>query len=1217
MSEINTLDQSIQQDELLDISVERVAKLPVPLLVIGLGGTGAGIVNTIKTTFAQRYILPKDKAGQNIPIPAHTAYLSIDTDEKAKGGLDNNEFLNISVESLSSILDPKQRAFNLTAYENRWVNNKLNSASSGMGAGTYRQSARFMLSRKYNEVSTAIKGALTSISTVHLGDTEQLGRMEIVICAGICGGTGSGTFLDVPQIVRHIMATEPALAGKAYQITGYIVMPDVSLLPLAGNPLANVLSMNGYAALKELDFWMNVGEHKTPYTMQFGDNAKVDWSMPPYDKCILMSGKSVNGSAFADAARVVQTTIAENLLHYLANELPAKDANGQAQYTYISYEDNLKANITAMPKRLPVNYAYRAIGAYSKRIPKKKTLYFEGIQLFDTFLPLRDQYGRLAPDDTLLKDGQTVQRAQKVVGNAGQLHANFAQTLALPGFCNVTAADKPRIEAMQQMNPRPHDQEDVRPQQWITSIVKPAAGQSAEQYLTAAWNRFSEFCAFVMSKPELGPYALRDYLDHPDKGLIRALQEQADGWQNLARNFRNNLAALKQACTATWPDFEHPPLLSKTKAIEAYLQNLNNYYAGLRKAVFMDAYAGAVQKMMLRVKEYLAQGLKPMCSDVEKLYEMFHEVENEDSNLGSDVIDINVLKPRIEQQFASGNENKKITLAFLKALCLESLKCVKNADSDTSGVTFVYRKEGRNNLLEVMRDALNECFDGINNQSLDQLMMQAVGEDVALQQRFMEDIAESVMASAHPLFSQDASAAGEVKADYSYLSVPDNAPEHIKHFNNVLTSKHVQAKGSSLRDHINCLMAWDGLPMYRYSMMQQLRGAYANALSDPRVSMGVHLVWSGEAEADYVNNWCKLPEPRPFYYFAAHGDSVEENAWNEARKLTDRAIESGMLEVDVSNHAPKFKLHVFWTDAHQTTPLPANVLTDKVSSIMNQKMDPATGATLNPAQKLAMIQAYEAQAAVTVLEPGKGSDCMAPYLGMEGMDINPWDDNIVINPLRRKVAEENHKKLSNVMAAAVLSAQPRLLLVIRDQIEGFECIAAEKDKIEGQSRIWNPRIAYAETYGKMMLHGLLRFSAVGATFTDEMGTLTPVIQEVLVKDDIKGQTILTKVGAYLADLPDSNQIRMLLDHQVNLKETEFAQKDLNGLLTKEECQNIMAVCDRMKMLVENELRQKKAGLTQLGADVATLNKNIEMLSGVVAFLDQRKQQLVFVTSMMP
>lgn len=38
-----------------DLSIDRVDKIPVPLLVVGLGGTGCDALLTIKQTFAERY----------------------------------------------------------------------------------------------------------------------------------------------------------------------------------------------------------------------------------------------------------------------------------------------------------------------------------------------------------------------------------------------------------------------------------------------------------------------------------------------------------------------------------------------------------------------------------------------------------------------------------------------------------------------------------------------------------------------------------------------------------------------------------------------------------------------------------------------------------------------------------------------------------------------------------------------------------------------------------------------------------------------------------------------------------------------------------------------------------------------------------------------------------------------------------------------------------
>ena len=78
MSE-TTVQGNIVMDEQLNIAIDRVEKLDDPLLVIGLGGTGADILLTIKRMFAERFTLPRDESGNPIPIPRRTDYLAIDS----------------------------------------------------------------------------------------------------------------------------------------------------------------------------------------------------------------------------------------------------------------------------------------------------------------------------------------------------------------------------------------------------------------------------------------------------------------------------------------------------------------------------------------------------------------------------------------------------------------------------------------------------------------------------------------------------------------------------------------------------------------------------------------------------------------------------------------------------------------------------------------------------------------------------------------------------------------------------------------------------------------------------------------------------------------------------------------------------------------------------------------------------------------------------------
>ena len=160
-----SLAMDINRDEKLDISIERVEKINSPLLVIGLGGTGADIVRTVKRTFAERYILPQDKDGNFIPVPDKTAYLAIDSTMMGKEGLDKgSEIIDITIPGIQDILDPQERDYNLTPFERSWVNKNLDAASAGLGAGTYRQAARFMLLRKHETVLQSITKVLRRIN---------------------------------------------------------------------------------------------------------------------------------------------------------------------------------------------------------------------------------------------------------------------------------------------------------------------------------------------------------------------------------------------------------------------------------------------------------------------------------------------------------------------------------------------------------------------------------------------------------------------------------------------------------------------------------------------------------------------------------------------------------------------------------------------------------------------------------------------------------------------------------------------------------------------------------------------------------------------------------------------------------------------------------------------------------------------------------------------
>lgn len=107
-------------EALTDASMDRVRKLPVPLLVIGLGGTGVHALKTIRRVFAQRFVPP-----QSGSTPIRTAYLGFDSDFSAQGELGRDECVNITCADFARILHPGHRGELLTHNEQAWVHKDL------------------------------------------------------------------------------------------------------------------------------------------------------------------------------------------------------------------------------------------------------------------------------------------------------------------------------------------------------------------------------------------------------------------------------------------------------------------------------------------------------------------------------------------------------------------------------------------------------------------------------------------------------------------------------------------------------------------------------------------------------------------------------------------------------------------------------------------------------------------------------------------------------------------------------------------------------------------------------------------------------------------------------------------------------------------------------------------------------------------------------------
>jgi hypothetical protein len=259
-------------------------------LFIGLGGTGAEAVLHTKKRFLDAY-------GE---IPSMIGFLVIDTDGgvlnkkiyEADGSivsLENYEHLHLNCNGAVSIYQNNPNSF-------LWypqINSSTLSALNGLGAGQIRSNGRYIA--LYNKVvlKNAIQNALDRISSPIPTESKYLisegsTKTHVNVPYSVSGGTGSGTFIDVSNILRNIL-------GNSVDIVPYIVMPDVFNSMATGPSMRNT-KPNAYGAMLELDYLMHLTPQSSPLTTEFGD-AQVHYNKP-YDFAVVINNSTAEGTTY-------------------------------------------------------------------------------------------------------------------------------------------------------------------------------------------------------------------------------------------------------------------------------------------------------------------------------------------------------------------------------------------------------------------------------------------------------------------------------------------------------------------------------------------------------------------------------------------------------------------------------------------------------------------------------------------------------------------------------------------------------------------------------------------------------------------------------------------------------------------------------------------------------------------------------------------------------
>ena len=314
-------------------------------LCIGLGGTGRDVLMQIRRLIIDRY-------GKLDALPV-VSFVHIDADKGAGNlsGLSTGStyrgenilfkpaervittMTSQEIDELVRGLERRGEFDSSSPYEHigRWLPPQLirNVKAIEDGAGGIRPVGRLSFFHNYRKIREAIQTAedktrLHSQRLMEQGLTVQPG-LNIFVVGSLCGGTGSGMFLDVAYSLRQ------AYGDIENQLIGYwIASPE-----LYGNTPS--MNANTYAALKELNHYAAINTRfKACYDPQ--QLVNIDSDRPPFDFTYLVSNKTASDYKITEQSKLCNV-IAHKIFLDFGDELTT---------VIKSQKDNFKDKLTRL-----------------------------------------------------------------------------------------------------------------------------------------------------------------------------------------------------------------------------------------------------------------------------------------------------------------------------------------------------------------------------------------------------------------------------------------------------------------------------------------------------------------------------------------------------------------------------------------------------------------------------------------------------------------------------------------------------------------------------------------------------------------------------------------------------------------------------------------------------------------------------------------------------
>ncbi len=362
----------------------RVESKGNPVLIIGLGGTGMDALLYTKQLINKRFRLPEDAPNKALAIPNNIRVLGIDSDNtyfKKKTDKKDGE-MRFAVGEYVSISGSVERFLSnehlIPPYVREWLDDPKRiytkvKGSGDDGANGIRQSGRILL---FNSINAVVKAITTNVQKLLTGMMPEQ-RLQVFILSGISGGTGSGTFIDIPYIVREIINRQ----GKSnFDIMGFLFTPDVNISRVDDPNIQRYIKRNGFAALQELEYLMDMHSHMfDPFRQRYSETFETISTERPYDTCLFVSASGKDGFVLKNPAEQYKFSLsiaAEGICNFISS------SDSQGDFSIDSFRVNLGQALAGIVPQYPMLNVYSSVGASAAILPKSEVLEYLSGKVF-------------------------------------------------------------------------------------------------------------------------------------------------------------------------------------------------------------------------------------------------------------------------------------------------------------------------------------------------------------------------------------------------------------------------------------------------------------------------------------------------------------------------------------------------------------------------------------------------------------------------------------------------------------------------------------------------------------------------------------------------------------------------------------------------------------------------------------------------------------------